>query len=288
MIRTLALAALLALCACARQEPTPPPAAPAPAPAANTQSPTSPQTGALPAPATAAQNETQQATASQESVDTEGERPARSDTSLEQIAELPAGAKLPDGKWLPGVNYVPLLPAQPTSVAPGKVEVMEVFWLACPHCYALEPFLKNWLKTKPAYVEFVRVPVMWGPVHRANAHLYYTLDALGRQDLIARAFDTIQQQHTPLAGDSEERSFKLQQDFATRNGVSADDFAKAYNSFTVNSNLQRAEQLTQRYHVEGVPLVVVNGKYTTELSKAGGEAKLIELVNDLAAAEHRR
>jgi protein dithiol oxidoreductase (disulfide-forming) len=288
MIRTLALAALLALCACARQEPTPPPAAPAPAPAANTQSPTSPQTGALPAPATAAQNETQQATASQESVDTEGERPARSDTSLEQIAELPAGAKLPDGKWHPGVNYLPLLPAQPTSVAPGKVEVMEVFWLACPHCYALEPFIKNWLKTKPAYVEFVRVPVMWGPVHRAHARLYYTLDALGRQDLISKAFETIQQQHTPLAGDGEEQSFKLQQNFATRNGVSADDFAKAYNSFTVNSNLQRAEQLTQRYHVEGVPLVVVNGKYTTDLSEAGGEAKLVELVDDLATAEHRR
>jgi len=85
------------------------------------------------------------------------------------------------------VNYVPLLPAQPTSVAPGKVEVMEVFWLACPHCYALEPFIKNWLKTKPAYVEFVRVPVMWGPVHRAHARLYYTLDALGRQDVIAKA-----------------------------------------------------------------------------------------------------
>ena len=221
-------------------------------------------------------------------MDTEGERPARSDTSLEQIAELPAGAKLPDGKWQPGVNYLPLLPAQPTSVAPGKVEVMEVFWLACPHCYALEPFIKNWLKTKPAYVEFVRVPVMWGPVHRAHARLYYTLDALGRQDLIAKAFETIQQQHTPLAGEGEEQSFKLQQNFATRNGVSADDFAKAYNSFTVNSNLQRAEQLTQRYHVEGVPLVVVNGKYTTELSKAGGEAKLIELVNDLATAEHRR
>jgi len=289
MIRTLALAALLALCACARQEPTPPPVAPAPAPAAaaNTQSPPLPQTGAVPAPAGAAENETQQATASQESVETEGERPARSDTSLEKIAELPAGAQLPDGKWQPGVNYVPLLPAQPTSVAPGKVEVMEVFWLACPHCYALEPFIKNWLKTKPAYVEFVRVPVMWGPVHRANARLYYTLDALGRQDVIARAFDTIQQQHTPLAGDSEERSFKLQQEFATHNGVSADDFAKAYNSFTVNSNLQRAQQLTQRYHVEEVPLVVVNGKYTTDLSKAGGAGKLMELVNDLATAEHR-
>ena len=287
MIRTLALAALLALCSCARQEPTPPPAAAAPAPAASTQSPTAPQTGALPAPASSAQNETQQATASQESVDTEGERPARSDTSLEQIAELPAGAQLPDGKWQPGVNYEPLVPAQPTSVAPGKVEVIEVFWLACPHCYALEPFIKNWLKTKPAYVEFVRVPVMWGPVHRANARLYYTFEALGRDDLVSKAMDTISTQHTPLAGNSEEESLRVEQNFATRNGVSADDFAKAYNSFTVNSNLQRAEQLTQRYHVEGVPLVVVNGKYTTDLSKAGGEGKLMELVNDLAAAEHR-
>jgi thiol:disulfide interchange protein DsbA len=287
MIRTLALAALLTLCACARQEPTPPPAAAAPAPAVNTQSPTPPQTGALPAPATSAQNETQQATASQESVDTEGERPARSDTTLEQIAELPAGAKLPDGKWQPGVNYEPLVPAQPTSVAPGKVEVIEVFWLACPHCYALEPFIKNWLKTKPAYVEFVRVPVMWGPVHRANARLYYTFEALGRDDLVTKAMDTISTQRTPLAGNSEEESLRVEQNFATRNGVSADDFGKAYNSFTVNSNLQRAEQLTQRYHVEGVPLVVVNGKYTTDVMKAGSEAKLIELVNDLATAEHR-
>jgi len=290
MIRTLALVALLALCACARQEPTPPPLSPAPAPAAaaNTQTPPLPQTGAVPAPAGAAQNETQQATASQESVETEGERPARSDTSLEKIAELPAGAQLPDGKWQPGVNYQPLVPAQPTSVAPGKVEVIEVFWLACPHCYALEPFIRNWLKTKPAYVEFMRVPVMWGPVHRAHARLYYTFEALGRDDLVSKAMDTISTQHTTLAGNSEEESFRVEQSFAARNGVSADDFAKAYNSFTVSSNVQRAEQLTQRYHVEGVPLMVVNGKYTTDLSKAGSDAKLIELVNDLVAAEHRR
>jgi len=290
MIRTLALVALLALCACARQEPTPPPLAPAPAPAAaaNTQSPPSPQSGAVPAPAGAAQNETQQATASQESVETEGERPARSDTSLERIAELPAGAQLPDGKWQPGVNYQPLVPAQPTSVAAGKVEVIEVFWLACPHCYALEPFIRNWLKTKPAYVEFVRVPVMWGPVHRAHARFYYTLAALGRDDLVTKAMDAISTQHTPLAGNTEEESLRVEQNFAARNGVNADDFAKAYNSFSVNSNVQRAEQLTQRYHVEGVPLLVVNGKYTTDVAKAGGEAKLMELLSDLVAAEHRR
>jgi len=183
------------------------------------------------------------------------------------------------------------VPAQPTSVAPGKVEVMEVFWLACPHCYAIEPLVQKWLKGKPAYVEFVRVPVIWGPMHRAHARLYYTLEALGRPDLIARAFDTIhdlaERRQPALAGATEEESLRMQQGFATKNGVSADDFEKAYNSFTVNSNLQRAEQLTQRYHVEGVPFFVVNGKYSTDISKAGGEGKLIDLVNWLAAAEHR-
>src|SRR5437879_2240830 len=83
----------------------------------------------------------------------------------------------------------------PPRVAPGKVEVIEVIWLACPHCYALEPFIRNWLKTKPAYVEFMRVPVMWGPVHRAHARLYYTFEALGRDDLVSKAMDTISTQH---------------------------------------------------------------------------------------------
>jgi len=168
--------------------------------------------------------------------------------------------------------------------------VMEVFWLACPHCYALEPPIHSWLKSKPAYVEFVRVPVIWQDIHRAHARLYYTLEALGRDDLIAKAFDTIHQdlenRVPPLVGQSEEETFRLQQQFAVQNGVSADDFAKAYNSFSVSSNLQRAEEITQRYHVQGVPFFVVNGKYSSDVAKAGSESKLIELINDLAASEH--
>jgi protein dithiol oxidoreductase (disulfide-forming) len=286
MIRLLAVAALLAVSACARQQPVSPPAAPAaPAPQA-----AAPQSNAPSAAAPSAQSETEQATASQETGGGDSEHQERSDASLEKIAELPPGAQLPAGKWQPGVNYKPLVPAQPTSVAPGKVEVMEVFWLACPHCYALEPYLKSWLKTKPTYVEFVRVPVMWQPGHRAHAHLYYTLEALGRPELVAKAFETIHQDienhQPPLLGDSDDETFHMQQQFAVQNGVSADDFAKAYNSFTVNSNLQRAEEITQRYRVEGVPLVVVNGKYTTDVAEAGGEGRLIELINDLVASEH--
>jgi thiol:disulfide interchange protein DsbA len=162
-----------------------------------------------------------------------------------------------------------------------------VFWLGCPHCASLEPFIQAWLKSKPSYIEFIRVPVMWGPVHRAHAHLFYTIMALNRIDLVQKAFDTIQQQHQMLVGQSDDETLKAQQKFFADNGVSADDFLKAYNSFTVNSNLQRAEQLTQRYHVEGVPLVVINGKYTSDVAKANGQAQLISLIDDLAASEHK-
>ncbi len=291
-IRVLAITALLALCACARHEPQPAPAPAEPASAgtpppasAPASSPSGPSAESRPT-----QSETEQATASQESGDGETDHQARSDASLEKIAGAASAAQLPGGKWQAGVNYDPVVPAQPTSVAPGKVEVVEVFWLACPHCYALEPRLRSWLKSKPNYVEFVRVPVIWQQVHRAHARLYYTLEALNRDDLVAKAFDTIHQdlenRVPPLVGESDEETYRLQQQFAVQNGVSAEDFSKAYNSFSVSSNLQRAEEITQRYHVQGVPFFVVNGKYSTDVAKAGSEAKLIELLNDLAASEH--
>jgi thiol:disulfide interchange protein DsbA len=253
--------------------------------------PAATQPGATPAQSAAEtiQSETEQAAAAQETAGDNAEDrtpPDRSDVSLEHLAALPADAVLPGGKWKPGTNYDVLTPAQPTNVSPGKVEVVEVFWLGCPHCYALEPFVEAWLKNKPAYIEFVRVPVMWGPAHRAHARLFYTLQALNRPDLFEKAFDTIQQKHEPLIAQSDDETLKLQEAFAKDNGITADDFAKAYNSFTVNSNLQRAEQLTQRYQVQGVPLVVVDGKYSTDVAKAGGPQQLIQIIDDLAASEH--
>jgi len=291
MFRSIALTAFLTLivCSCARGSQNHP----------VTQAASKPQTPSViqqetPPPtqpdSTTQQTEVQQATAAQEKGDEPEDDPraARGDSGLERLAALPADAQLPGGKWKPGVNYDPLVPAQPTTVGPGKVEVTEVFWLGCPHCAALEPFIQSWLKNKPAYIEFVRVPVMWGPAHRAHAHLFYTIAALNRQDLVQKAFDAIQNQHQMLFGQSEDETLKAQLAWATSNGVKADDYTKAYNSFSVNSNLQRAEQLTQRYHVEGVPLVVINGKYTTDVAKAQGQSQLIQLIDDLAASEHKR
>ena len=145
-IRILAVAALLVLSACTRQAPAP---TPSPTPAAETQA--AAPTPATPPPPEArpTQSETEQATASQESGDADTDTHARSDASLEKIAGAAPGAQLPAGKWQPGVNYDPVVPAQPTSVASGKVEVMEVFWLACPHCYAIEPHIRSWLRPSP-------------------------------------------------------------------------------------------------------------------------------------------
>jgi thiol:disulfide interchange protein DsbA len=276
MLRPLLIAAVLTLCACGQEPAAPPPTASTPAPTVTPPPPA--------APVASNQTETEQARASQET-GAENDHPARSDVSLEHMAALPPAAQLPDGRWKAGTNYQPVVPAQSTSVSPGKVEVMEVFWLACPHCYVLETQLLEWLKRKPAYVEFVRVPVMWDNVKQAHAKLYYTLEALGRDDLFEKAFATVQQPATPLVGNSDDQTLRMQQAFAVQNGVSADDFTKAYNSFSVNSNLARALEITQRYHVDHVPFVIINGKYTTDVATAGGETQLLQLISDLAASE---
>src|SRR6185312_15203106 len=196
MSRSAALLALLSLCvcACSRSAPVQHPAA---APPAATQ--TQPEAAAPKAEsAPTNQSENEQATTAQESGADDEAQPTRGDTSLERIAALAPADQLPGGKWKAGTNYDPIVPAQPTNAAPGKVEVVEVFWLGCPHCYALEPYIQAWLKNKPAYIDFVRVPVMWGPVHRAHGRLFYTLMALNRPDLVEKAFDTIQQKHDLL------------------------------------------------------------------------------------------
>jgi len=283
MIRLSVAIALLALSisACARNAPP------------SSQAPASKPAAAAPASKEAAPNsnsaqtsESQQATASQESTGDETADDKR-DASLERLAAMPSDQQLPAGQWKPGVNYVPLVPAQPTNVAPGKVEVVEVFWFACPHCYALEPFIQSWLKNKADYIEFVRVPVMWGPVHRAHARLFYILETLGRKDLESKVFDTIHKEQNMLVGNDDASTQGLQRNFAVANGIKAEYFDKAWSSFNVNANLQRAQQLTERYHVDGVPLIVVNGKYETDVSKAGGAGQLLSLINDLAASEKR-
>lgn len=285
-VGSLALSVLAALCigACARGSPgNRSTTAPQSAPAAGaiqrdgTAAASSSVAGAQSAPATAT---------SQSSSSTAEEVPGT--TSLEHLAALPPGEQLPEGRWKAGTNYNTIVPAQPTSVPPGKVEVLEVFWLGCPHCYALEPYIQKWLTEKPAYADFVRVPVMWGPYHRAHAQLFYTLESLGRDDLVEKAFDTIHRDHNPLLGTDAQDSFNKQLAWAEGNGIDANTFRTAYNSFGVHSSLEHAQEVTDRYQVESVPLVIIDGKFSSDVDKAGGQGQLIQLIDDLVSFEHHR
>jgi protein dithiol oxidoreductase (disulfide-forming) len=204
---------------------------------------------------------------------------------------LNACARDPDpalSQWKAGTNYQLLASPQPTNVAAGRVEVAEVFWYGCGHCYALDPSLETWKAAKAAYIDFVRVPVIWGQAHRQHAKLYYTLQALHRPDLHTQVFDAIHQHGTPLSSRDDLEARAQQLAFLESKGVTAKEFNAAYDSMTVAINMQRAEQLTTNYAIANVPTLIVSGKYSTSVGEAGGTEQLLTLINDLAASEKNR
>src|SRR5580704_756038 len=181
---------VMSLAACARENPA------APASSAASPNPTlatpAAAASATPPPAHASGDLTAAAVTQQERVDPVAAADIGS-SALERIAALPSEGQLPAGKWVAGTNYKVIAPAQPTDASPGKVEVIEMFWYGCPHCFALDPIIESWRKNKAPYIEFVRVPVMWGEAHRAHARLFYTLQALGKlEELHAAVFNEIQ------------------------------------------------------------------------------------------------
>ena len=141
--------------------------------------------------------------------------------------------------WQEGVNYTRIVPAQPTAVPAGQVEVLEFFWYACPHCYAIDPLVESWKKTKPAYISFSRVHVMWSEGHRSLARLYYTLESLGKLDqLHGEVFKEIHVNGDPLVAtdpnDAAETE-RMQAAFVKKFGISEEAFKKAYHSFAVET-----------------------------------------------------
>jgi thiol:disulfide interchange protein DsbA len=202
-----------------------------------------------------------------------------------------ASAAATVGSWQDGVNYTRLVPAQPTAVPAGQVEVLEFFWYACPHCYQFDPLVESWKRTKPAYVSFSRVHVMWSEGHRSLARLFYTLESMGKLDqLHGEIFREIHVNSEALVAanpSNQAETERIQSAFVRRFGISESDFKNAYHSMSVDLALQRADELVQRYRIDGVPRFVVNGKYIADVASAGTPERLMSLVADLAAQEHK-
>ncbi|MDH3948081.1 MAG: thiol:disulfide interchange protein DsbA/DsbL [Gammaproteobacteria bacterium] len=190
---------------------------------------------------------------------------------------LPAGIALAD--YDEGIEYKRL--ATPVStVDPNKIEVVELFWYGCPHCYRLEPELKAWLKNKPDNVVFVRVPAVFRPLWKFHADVYYTAEVLGVLDQINDAmFEAMQVQRRKMKTVEEVKAL-----FA-KHGVSSEKFENAFNSFAVDAKVRRAVDLTRRYGIEGVPALVINGKYVTDGVMAKGNRGMFEVTDYLIKKE---
>ena len=185
---------------------------------------------------------------------------------------LPSGAQ----EFKEDVNFFPLLVEQPVRTG-DRIEVLEIFWYGCPHCYALEPYLKKWLKNKPEFVEFVQLPAVLNRSWAFDARGFYTFVALGLIDELHEAyFDAIHKDRR--------RMKKVEQvaSWAQEQGVDPQLILDTFNSFGVDSMLANATQMSGRYEADGVPTIIIDGKYRTTVSLAGGHNEIIDLINYLA------
>lgn len=281
--RLLLLATVVAVSAACGKAPAPESAAPA----ATTTESAPPAPIAAPAPAPEATADAAAVAAVvEESAGTETAAPVDNGTLGKDIvladnsSNAPAGT---DWQYQEGQHFNKLTSAQGTSSSPGKIEVAEVFWYGCSHCYNLEPVLSDWVKKLPADVSFVRIPVMWNPTNEIHGRVYYTAEALGKLDRINPAmFKAIHVENRPL---TEEKDILA---FFEQNGVPAADFNKTFRSFAVESALKRAKDLTVKYKVRGVPLLVIDGKYTTDGPQIRNHQDLLAVTEELIQRERQK
>ena len=181
-----------------------------------------------------------------------------------------------------GQDYELLTPPQPTA-SPDKVEVVEFFSYACPHCYAMQPQIAKWAAQLPANATFVRVPVSfgrreWGQLSRA----YYALEATGDLARLDDAvFEGIHKDHKQLFSEEALASW------AAEHGVDAGEFRAAFESPGVSAKAMRAEQLSRDYKVNSVPHVLVDGKYIVMGKTHEETLKIARQLVDKAAEEKK-
>jgi thiol:disulfide interchange protein DsbA len=191
-----------------------------------------------------------------------------------------APATPPSFKYSAGKHYSQLTSAQGTSSAPGGIEVTEVFWYGCPHCFSFDPIIGKWEGEQPADVRFVRLPVMWNPTNEIHARMFYTAEALDKLDPMHEAiFSAMHRDGKMLTKEDEIR------EFFEKYGVTGEEFDATFRSFAVESKLKRAKDLTARYRVRSVPVVVVDGKYIVDGPEVKSYADMLAVTDELVAKE---
>jgi thiol:disulfide interchange protein DsbA len=190
------------------------------------------------------------------------------------VVVAPARAQ---GGPVEGQHYQRL--AQPVPVStPGKIEVLEFFSYACPHCHALEPLIEPWVKRQPADVKFRRVPVHFQrPQWEFLQALYFAILATNQVDALHRkVFAALHVEHKNIAREADVLAL------AAANGADGAKLVEAMKSFGVQTQVRQAKQLSEAYRIEGVPTLGVQGRWTTG-SEAGSHEAALRVADYLIA-----
>ena len=185
-----------------------------------------------------------------------------------------AGAGLPgrvraQGGPVEGIDFQAL--AKPIAVpANGKIEVIEFFWYACPHCFAFEPTIEAWIARLPPDVHFRRVPVGFDANKQTHQRIFYTWEALGLvEKMHLKTFTRFHVQHQPI--DSE----RAMLEFAQENGLDVAKVGQAWNSFSVQTKCREAQRLEDDYGIEHMPEMAIAGRFVAVAQPAAGPASVL-------------
>lgn len=163
-----------------------------------------------------------------------------------------------------GTDYVQLANPQPVQAVGKKVEVIEFFMYHCPHCNVLEPFLAEWVKKRGNDIVFKRVHMPYSGANDPEAHLYLTLEAMGKLDeMHAKVFKAMHVDRVRLNQEP------VLMDWIGKNGVDKAKFLEAWNSFGVMTKMKRLPQILNAYKVDSVPTLVIDGRLVTSPAQVG-------------------
>lgn len=184
-------------------------------------------------------------------------------------------------EYVPGRHYE-ILDNPTITRNPSKVEVVEVFWFGCNHCYSLESYIQPWKKNLPNDVDFWKSHITWNAQAETHARLFYSAKALGIEEkAIPAAFTAIWREGRNLLGNSEvEYFFK-------GFGVEKERYLSVSNSFGVNNAVKQANNRMRQWAVTGVPTIIVNGKYKVSGTREIGTSKLLDVVDFLIEKERK-
>ncbi|MEX0739244.1 MAG: thiol:disulfide interchange protein DsbA/DsbL [Pseudohongiella sp.] len=182
--------------------------------------------------------------------------------------------------YVAGTHYEEL-PAPVRTNDAEKIEVLDVFWYGCGHCFRFQPLIEDWAQNAPADVDYVRYPAIWNELMKIHAQAYYTAESL----------DVVGAVHEPIFEAINLQGNRLQNErqlaaLFTEHGVDAEAFSSAFNSFPVRTKVNQAESRMQDYQIRSTPNVIVNGKYLVTTNEAvRTQQDMLAIVDFLVAQE---